>query len=133
MNDRDLNLLIDKAIVARVADIVDSVIVTLKPELERMAAESRKLGWTEAELAKEWDVSVETIARIAKKNEIGFTYTIPPTKFVDGKPMNGKRYYLRHHVLSYLRRNETPAKTIGSKDVTFENVYQFEQKVKEAA
>jgi AraC-like DNA-binding protein len=124
----DVNRAIEQIGQELAADITRQVVAAVRPEVEKIR-DSRQLGWTEEQLAVELGISEETLARIAKRNEIGFSYSIPPTRFdKDKKPQNGRRFYLRHHVLNYLMRLEVPAKVKGSQDVRFENVYQFDQK-----
>lgn len=131
----NLDAAIQQAASELVADITRRVVEAVGPRMQKAIGDCQRVGWTEAELAVELGVSEETLARKRKAGDIGCSWAIAPTRFDKkiGRPLNGRPFYMRHHVLSYLLRNETPAKTVGGvKDVTFENVYQFERKEKAA-
>lgn len=125
----DLNELTQQFALDLAAQVTRSVAASVRPEIEKILLENEEIGWAEDALAAKLDVSTETLARKRKAGEIGCSWVIQPTRFnAEGRPLNGRPFYLRHHVLNYLRRNETPAKSMGRQDVTFENVYQFGRK-----
>jgi hypothetical protein len=124
----DLNNIIELVSAAIAEQVTARVLASVEPAVRKIA-EGERLGWTEEELAAEFDIHKETLARTARRREIGFTYSIPPTKFAkDGRALNGKRFYLRHHVLNYLKKNEIPTKVADRGDLTIDNVYQIKQK-----
>lgn len=124
----DLNQIVDEAGRELAATVTRQVLATLRPAIDKILAENAEFGFTEEALAAKLGISTESLARKRKAGEIGCSWAIQPTRFNnDGRPLNGRPIYLRHHVLNYLRRNETPAKVVGKEDVTFENVYEFKQ------
>lgn len=129
MGDKhDLNLLAD-AFAHRLADQVTATVLNaLEPVIEK-TVKTVDLCWSEEEAAGLLKLSTETLARKAKAHEIGFSYSIEPTIFdADGHPKNGRRVYLKHHLLNYLLRREVKPKTVSRGDLTAENVYEFRQK-----
>src|SRR4051812_28978994 len=94
----DLNGFVE-AFANRLAEqVTATVIAAVEPAIDKQLKDE-KICWSEEEAAKLLNMSIETLARRAKANEIGFSYLISPTKFdEDGRPLNGRRVYLRHHI-----------------------------------
>lgn len=110
--------------------ITAEVLPIVRRELDNFTSANAELCWSEEDTAiRHLGISQQKLAELAKNGQIGFSYSIKPTKWADdGKPQNGRRVYLRHHILNYLLHNEVKPATAGKLDMTPENVYQFRGK-----
>lgn len=107
--------------------IVSEVMPTIRREVEALRADHAPLCYSEEQAAAMLDMSVQTLVKLAKAKRIGFSYSIEPTQYdkASGRALNGRRVYLRHHILNYLLHREMKPETATKADLTAANVYQF--------
>lgn len=107
--------------------IVAEALPVIKREFAAMQADRQPLDYTEEQAAAMLDMSVQTLVKLAKAKKIGFSYSIEPTQYdkASGRALNGRRVYLRHHILNYLLHREMKPETATKADLTAANVYQF--------
>lgn len=109
------------------AKILAEVMPQVRREITSFAAENTELCWTEDAAAKLiGDMSAQKLAQLAKDGKIGFSYAIEPSQWsTDGKPQNGRRVYMRHHIINYLLHREVRPSTATAFDVTAADAYQL--------
>lgn len=107
--------------------IVAAAMPVIRREAEAMQAAQAPLCYSEAEAAAMLDMSEQTLVKLAKAKKIGFSYSIEPTQYdkASGRGLNGRRVYLRHHILNYLLHREMKPETATKEDITAGQVYQF--------
>lgn len=112
-------------------DLGEKIVAEVMPTIRREIAagfhlDAAKLDYTEEQAAAELDMSVQKLRQLAKSGEIGFSYSIVPTQYDKvGRAQNGRRVYMRHHIINYLLKNEIRPATTAAGDVTPAEVYQF--------
>jgi hypothetical protein len=120
------------AFIASIADeiteaVLDGIMPAVQQRIAEFEAESGRIVWSQEEAAAELHMSEEKLADLAKEGLIGYSYAIEPTVWDKdtGRAQNGRRVYLKHHILNYLLAREVVPKTATEADLTPANVYQF--------
>jgi len=104
--------------------VTELILNALKQETPKMVKSAMNFVWTEEEAAEKLKVSGQTLAGYRKDGLISHTWIIPPSKWVDGKAMNGRPGYMDHHIWDFLLRHETKA---GKQKLTFNQHIKFQK------